>query len=116
MAQRENSHSSTLPKRVSSYNKDTDCVDGKVLSTEEKLPDISLRQLINPNPDEKLGIENHSLINVDIHDFILRPYGCGYCDEVFEIEKTFMNHCYNHYSDACQKDTLLELIEMCLLT
>ena len=56
------------------------------------------------------------MMNVDIDDFILRPYGCGYCDEVFEIEKTFMDHCYTHYSDASQKYTFLELIEMCLLT
>ena len=88
----------------------------KCCPTAENLPGISLRQRINPNPDEKLCSGNHSIINVDIDDFILKPYGCGYCDEVFEIEKTFMEHCYNHYSDAPQKDTFLELIEMRLLT
>lgn len=54
------------------------------------------------------------MINVEIGDFFFGSYGCGCYDEVFEIEKTIMDHCNNHYSDASQKLTFLELIEMCI--
>lgn len=106
----ESCQSSTLPKRVGTYTEDDHCVDGTVLSTYERLPHIS------SSPDEKLRSENHSVINSDINDFILRPYGCGYCNDVFDIEKTFVDHCYNHCCFASQEDTLDELIHMCLLT
>src|SRR6218665_3876539 len=103
--------------KTAGINTDFDnCVDGKVFPTAETLPEIPLRQFINPGPDEKLCSLNQSIINVHVDDFVLRPYGCGYCDEVFEFEKAFVEHSYNHYFDAPQKDTFLELIEVRLLT
>lgn len=28
--------------------------------------------------------------------FDVKPFGCGFCDEVFEIEKEFLDHCSDH--------------------
>lgn len=41
---------------------------------------------------------------------------CGMCDEVFEIETEFTEHCFCHFKNDPRKDTFLEVFEMRLLS
>ena len=52
---------------------------------------------------------DQSAMEIDFDEIILRPYSCGMCDDIFEVENEFMEHCYRYYSDAPKKDTFAEL-------
>ena len=102
--------------RLNLSTKDDNCVEGKELSTSACVRELSSRPSKIPSPKEKLPSENHLIFSDDMDDFISRPYGCGLCAEMFDIEKEFLEHCYNHYCDDPEKDTFLELFELRLLS
>lgn len=62
--------------------------------------------------------EKLSGIRDDAGQSNFRPHGCGICDETFEVEKEFVEHCYYHCCNAPGKDrpTFLELFEIRLLS
>ena len=39
-------------------------------------------------------VEHHRSFFSDIDPFLVKPFGCAICDEMFEIEKEFIDHCY----------------------
>ncbi len=53
----------------------------------------------NRSVDEKKlpFLEGHLTVYPNIDTFFLRTYGCGLCDETFNIDKEFMDHCRNHF-------------------
>lgn len=109
-------HAGTLAenKKVNISSNDN-CIDGKKLST----TDLLSMQSKNPNSDEKHLSGTHLTLAADCvptNQFPLRPFGCGTCNDMFETENQFMEHCNAHYCDALQKDTFLELFEMHLIS
>ena len=46
--------------------------------------------------DETEYFENQSIVCIDFSNFVIRIYGCGMCDEMFEVEKEFMEQCFHH--------------------
>ena len=106
---------STSHKRFSICADNHNDSDERVLLTTEIMQNLSSRQSMESSQDEKQHSGGHSTFNADIDCFIMRPYGCGMCDEMFEIEEEFVEHCYNHYYDDPQKDTFLELFHHFIL-
>ena len=103
-------HASAFHKRFSTDYEN--CVDGKLLSaTTVTAQDLSVQRK-NPTEVEERCSGVHSRIRDYVDALIFRPYGCGMCDQMFEIEKEFMEHCYHHYCDAPEKDTFLEIFEI----
>lgn len=41
-----------------------------------------------------------------IHTFLKKPHGCGICDEMFQMEKDFMDHCYHVCHSSVNDDFL----------
>lgn len=39
-------------------------------------------------------VRNHTSNVTDMEPFLVKPYGCGICDKIFEIEAEYMEHCY----------------------
>jgi len=33
---------------------------------------------------------------LDKRPFMVRPYGCGLCNELFDMDQEFLEHCKNH--------------------
>jgi len=66
----------------------------------------------NPTSDDNQLVGDHFRLSANINQFVLRPYGCGTCDEMFDTEKQFMKHCNAHFCNARQKDTFFLLFEM----
>ena len=46
-------------------------------------------------PEERLSISMAKSPD-DTKPFLEKSFGCGLCGEVLEIEKEFVDHCYNH--------------------
>ena len=91
-------------------------VEGKELSTAKSIHELSSRQIKNIKPHGKLLSEDESTVCLDMNHISMTIYGCGICDEMFQIEKEFMEHCERHYCENPQKDTFLELFEIRLLS
>jgi len=72
------------------------CFDEKQLGKTEKLRNASSAQSINQSLHIDHICRHQSLIAAHINTFVVRAYGCGLCDEMFEIEKEFMEHCCGH--------------------
>lgn len=83
-------------------------VEGKVSSIIETTEELSIQQNFKPSPDLKQPSGDHCAINTGVKPFVSRLCGCAICDEIFEIEKEFIEHCYHHFTVA-QNDTFSDL-------
>lgn len=90
--------------------------DGSELSTAETTEEFSSKQNNTPKPVGKQLSADDSKNNADIKHFMLTSYGCGMCDEMFEIEQKFLGHCDHHFCENPQEDTFLKLFEVRLLS
>lgn len=105
----ESCHRSGSDKEFSASTK-YKCVEGQELSTTKSLHELSLQQTNKVKPDGKLPSENESTVSFEKNRICMKLYGCGICDEKFQIEKEFVEHCEVHYCLNPQKDTFLELL------
>lgn len=101
---------SSSPKSSSMHTEnDRRCYE-KVLPATETMQDISCdRRTIKYSPNEKPHSRNQSITAADLDPLTSKLYGCGICNERFEIEKEFVEHCFLHCG-APQKDTYVDLL------
>jgi hypothetical protein len=116
LLEREIYFGSSSRMKLNLSTKDDNVVEGKELTTSAIMQELSSTPSAIQSPKENLPSVNHLITVDEVHDFICRPYGCGLCAEMFEIEKEFTEHCYNHYCDAPENDTFLEVFELRLLS
>src|SRR6218665_680545 len=62
------------------------------------------------SPDIKQFSGGHRAINTGVNPVVLRLFGCGIYDGMFENEKEFIERCCNHL-DAPLSDTFIDLCE-----
>ena len=93
------------------------CTDERVLLTTEIIQYLSSRQSVESRliDVEKRHSGGNSKFCADKGHLILRPYGCGMCDEVFQVEEEFVLHCSYHCSDDPEKEIFLELFNPFIL-
>lgn len=107
---------SSSGKGMTLSSEDNKVVKGKELSASAVLREPSSNRSTTQILKEKRSLLKDFITIDEEDDFVCRPYGCGLCAEMFEIEKEFLEHCYYHYREAPESDTFLELFEWCLLS
>lgn len=68
------------------------------LSTTEINRVVSSKQKKKTNPIEaRLDFDRlKSRSSAEVNHFIFRIYGCGVCDQMFDVEEVFLEHCHHH--------------------
>ena len=74
-------------------------------------------QSMESSNGERQHSAGYSILKTGKDNFNLRAYRFAICDEnlMLEIEKEFVQHCSNHYSNDTQKDAVLERFETFIL-
>lgn len=98
----------------------TEDISNRLPSRKYKHDGCSSRQRSSISSEDNRTVDENTLPLLDHHltvypnanQFFLRAYGCGLCDETFDIEKEFADHCHNHFCYDPQKETFLDLFEI----
>lgn len=72
--------------------------NGSDLSTTEINRVVSSKQRKKTNQIEpRLDFDRlKSRSSAEVNHFIFRIYGCGVCDQMFDVEEVFLEHCHHH--------------------
>lgn len=82
------------------------------MSTSETRIEIPPKHNNKSRPEHSTVSTDQSILNCDVSHLLLKIYGCGMCDKMFEIEKEFSEHCCDHFCEDTGRDTFLELFEI----
>lgn len=86
------------------------CFDERKFSRAGNVQEFPSTQSKNRSPDERELSSACLSNNADRIYLVFRPYGCGICNDMFEIENEFIEHCHNHCSTP-KKETFVDLCE-----